>query len=129
MKRAVLHYNLAKNPVTAIDKPSQREREPVLITVEQVEATRMWCLERDDLRSAPRSRSGARSRPFRACWSRPRASRERRPRPVRRHKRVSQVVHEISGEATADHKKLQNRKPSVGLEPTTPSLPWKCSTN
>ncbi len=23
----------------------------------------------------------------------------------------------------------QNSKPSIGLEPMTPSLPWKCSTN
>ena len=26
-------------------------------------------------------------------------------------------------------KALEREKPSVGLEPTTPSLPWKCSTN
>ena len=24
---------------------------------------------------------------------------------------------------------LYNGKPSIGLEPMTPSLPWKCSTN
>ena len=24
---------------------------------------------------------------------------------------------------------LPERKPSIGLEPMTPSLPWKCSTN
>ena len=53
MKRAVRDYNLAGNPVKQIDKPSQRrEREPVLVTVEQVEAMRLWCLRRDDLRSA-----------------------------------------------------------------------------
>ena len=53
MKRAVRDYNLSGNPVKQIDKPSQRrEREPVLITVEQVEAMRRWCLRRDDLRSA-----------------------------------------------------------------------------
>src|SRR3954451_19038897 len=34
-------------------KPSQRrDREPVLISVERVEAMRHWCLSRDDLRSA-----------------------------------------------------------------------------
>jgi len=53
MKRAVRDYNLSGNPVKQIDKPSQRrEREPVLITVEQVEAMRLRCLRRDDLRSA-----------------------------------------------------------------------------
>jgi integrase len=53
MKRAVRDYNLPGNPVKAIDKPSQRrDREPVLVTVAQVEAMRVWCLERDDLRSA-----------------------------------------------------------------------------
>jgi len=53
MKRAVRDYNLPGNPVKQIDKPSQRrEREPVLVTVEQVEAMRLWCLGRDDLRSA-----------------------------------------------------------------------------
>jgi integrase len=53
MKRAVRDYNLSGNPVKQIDKPSQRrEREPVLITVEQVEAMRLACLRRDDLRSA-----------------------------------------------------------------------------
>ena len=53
MKRAVRDYNLSGNPVKQIDKPSQRrEREPVLITVEQVEAMRLLCLRRDDLRSA-----------------------------------------------------------------------------
>jgi integrase len=53
MKRAVRDYNLSGNPVKQIDKPSQRrEREPVLITVEQVEAMRLFCLRRDDLRSA-----------------------------------------------------------------------------
>ena len=53
MKRAVRDYNLPGNPVKQIDKPSQRrERDAVLITVEQVEATRLWCLHRDDLRSA-----------------------------------------------------------------------------
>jgi hypothetical protein len=39
MKRAARDYNLPGNPVKQIDKPSQRrERDPVLITVEQVEA-------------------------------------------------------------------------------------------
>jgi integrase len=53
MKRAMRDYNLPGNPVKQIDKPSQRrEREPVLVTVEQVEAMRLWCLRRDDLRSA-----------------------------------------------------------------------------
>jgi integrase len=53
MKRAVRDYNLSGNPVKQVDKPSQRrEREPVLITVEQVEAMRLFCLRRDDLRSA-----------------------------------------------------------------------------
>src|SRR3954470_11105086 len=53
MKRAVRDYNLPGNPVKQIDKPSQRrERDPVLVTVEQVEAMRLWCLRRDDLRSA-----------------------------------------------------------------------------
>jgi integrase len=46
-------YNLSGNPVRAIDKPSQRrDREPVLVTVDQVETMRSWCIERDDLRSA-----------------------------------------------------------------------------
>ena len=37
MKRAVRDYNLSGNPVKQVDKPSQRrEREPILITVEQV---------------------------------------------------------------------------------------------
>ena len=53
MKRAVRDYNLPGNPVKQIDKPSQRrERDPVLVTVEQVEAMRLWCLRRDDVRSA-----------------------------------------------------------------------------
>ena len=53
MKRAVRDYNLSGNPVKQVDKPSQRrEREPVLITVDQVEAMRLFCLRRDDLRSA-----------------------------------------------------------------------------
>jgi integrase len=53
MKRAVRDYNLPGNPVKQIDKPSQRrERDPVLITVEQVEAMRHWCMQRDDPRSA-----------------------------------------------------------------------------
>ena len=26
-------------------------------------------------------------------------------------------------------KESRSEKPGVGLEPTTPSLPWKCSTN
>jgi integrase len=53
MKRAVRDYNLPGNPVKQIDKPSQRrERDPVLVTVEQVETMRLWCLRRDDLRSA-----------------------------------------------------------------------------
>jgi integrase len=53
MKRAVRDYNLPGNPVKQIDKPSQRrDRDPVLITVAQVEAMRRWCMQRDDLRSA-----------------------------------------------------------------------------
>src|SRR3954464_8935810 len=53
MKRAVRDYNLPGNPVKQVDKPSQRrEREPVLVTVEQVEAMRRWCVERGDHRSA-----------------------------------------------------------------------------
>ena len=53
MKRAVRDYNLPGNPVKQIDKPSQRrERDPVLVTVEQVETMRLWCLGRKDLRSA-----------------------------------------------------------------------------
>jgi integrase len=53
MKRAVRDYNLPGNPVKQIDKPSQRrERDPVLVSVEQVEAMRLWCLRRDDTRSA-----------------------------------------------------------------------------
>ena len=53
MKRAVRDFNLPANPVREIDKPSQRrERDPVLITVQQVEAMRVWCLSKDDLRSA-----------------------------------------------------------------------------
>ena len=39
--------------LSSIDQPSQRrDRDPVLVTVEQVEAMRLWCLRRDDLRSA-----------------------------------------------------------------------------
>jgi integrase len=53
MKRAVRDFNLPANPVREIDKPSQRrERDPVLITVGQVEAMRVWCVSKDDLRSA-----------------------------------------------------------------------------
>jgi integrase len=53
MKRAVRDYNLPGNPVKQIDKPSQRrERDPLLVSVEQVEAMRLWCLQRDDMRSA-----------------------------------------------------------------------------
>jgi integrase len=53
MKRAVRDYKLPGNPVKQIDKPSQRrEREPVLVTVEQVEAMRRSCVQRGDLRSA-----------------------------------------------------------------------------
>jgi integrase len=53
MKRAVRDYNLPGNPVKQIDKPSQRrERDPVLVSVEQVETMRLWCLHRDDPRSA-----------------------------------------------------------------------------
>lgn len=47
MKRAVRDYSLPGNPVKQIDKPSQRrDRNPVLVTVEQVEAMRLWCLHR-----------------------------------------------------------------------------------
>ncbi len=53
MKRAVRDYNLPSNPVKQIDKPSQRrEREPILVSVAQVEAMRAWCLRHEDLRSA-----------------------------------------------------------------------------
>lgn len=53
MKRAVRDYNLTSNAVQQIDKPSQRrDREPILVTVEQVELMRAWCLSRQDLRSA-----------------------------------------------------------------------------
>jgi integrase len=53
MKRAVRDCKLPGNPVKQIDKPSQQcERAPVLVTVEQVEAMRLSCLGRDDLRSA-----------------------------------------------------------------------------
>jgi integrase len=53
MKRAARDYNLPGNPVRQVDKPSQRrEREPVLVTVEQVETMRAWFLARDDRRSA-----------------------------------------------------------------------------
>jgi len=53
MKRAVRDYNLPSNPVKQIDKPSQRrDREPILVSVEQVERMRVWCLRRDDRRSA-----------------------------------------------------------------------------
>src|SRR4051794_20136888 len=53
MKRAARDYNLPSNPVKQVDKPSQRrEREPVLVTVDQVEAMRAWFLARRDTRSA-----------------------------------------------------------------------------
>ena len=53
MKRAARDYNLSGNPVSQVDKPSQRrEREPVLVSVEQVEAMRAWFLARGDRRSA-----------------------------------------------------------------------------
>jgi len=53
MKRAARDYNLPSNPVKQVDKPSQRrEREPVLVTVDQVEAMRAWFLARRDARSA-----------------------------------------------------------------------------
>jgi integrase len=53
LKRAVRDYNLPSNPVQLVDKPSQRrERDPILVTVAQVERMRAWCLAKDDLRSA-----------------------------------------------------------------------------
>lgn len=53
MKRAARDYNLPGNPVRQVDKPSQRrEREPVLVSVERVEAMRAWFLARGDRRSA-----------------------------------------------------------------------------
>jgi integrase len=53
MKRAVRDYNLPSNPVMQIDKPSQRrDRDPILVSVEQVEKMRLWYMRRDDLRSA-----------------------------------------------------------------------------
>lgn len=53
LKRAVRDYNLPSNAVQQVDKPSQRrERDPILVTVEQVERMRAWCLAREDLRSA-----------------------------------------------------------------------------
>ena len=53
MKRAVRDFNLPSNPVKQIDKPSQRrEREPLLVSVEQVETMRLYFRARDDLRSA-----------------------------------------------------------------------------
>ena len=53
MKRAVRDFNLPSNPVKQIDKPSQRrEREPLLVGVEQVETMRLFFRTRDDLRSA-----------------------------------------------------------------------------
>jgi hypothetical protein len=43
MKRAVRDFNLPSNPVKQIDKPSQRrEREPLLVSVEQVETMRLF---------------------------------------------------------------------------------------
>ena len=53
MKRAVRDFNLPSNPVKQIDKPSQRrEREPLLVGVEQVETMRLYFLAHDDRRSA-----------------------------------------------------------------------------
>lgn len=53
MKRAVRDFNLPSNPVKQIDKPSQRrEREPLLVSVEQVETMRLYFRAHDDLRSA-----------------------------------------------------------------------------
>jgi integrase len=53
LKRAVRDYNLPSNAVQQVDKPSQRrDRDPILVTVEQVEQMRAWCLHRRDLRSA-----------------------------------------------------------------------------
>ena len=53
MKRAVRDFNLPSNPVKQIDMPSERrEREPVLVGVEQVEAMRLYFLAHGDLRSA-----------------------------------------------------------------------------
>jgi integrase len=53
LKRAVRDYNLPSNAVQHVDKPSQRrERDPILVTVDQVEHMRAWCLARQDLRSA-----------------------------------------------------------------------------
>ena len=46
-------FNLPSNPVKQVDKPSQRrEREPLLVGVEQVETMRLHFLAHDDLRSA-----------------------------------------------------------------------------
>lgn len=53
LKRAVRDYNLPSNAVQQVDKPSQRrDRDPILVTIEQVEQMRAWCLHRHDLRSA-----------------------------------------------------------------------------
>jgi integrase len=53
MKRAVRDFNLPSNPVKQIDKPSQRrEREPLLVSVEQVETMRLYFRALEDLRSA-----------------------------------------------------------------------------
>ena len=64
MKRAARDYNLPGNPVKQVDKPSQRrEREPVLVTVDQVEAMRAWFLARDDLPRRDADRAARLRRP------------------------------------------------------------------
>ena len=39
------------------------------------------------------------------------------------------AAHEPEWTTNARLIRLYERKPGVGLEPTTPSLPWKCSTD
>jgi integrase len=53
LKKAVLPYEyLDANPVAALDKPEYAAREHRWITASEVEAIRLWYLERDDIGSA-----------------------------------------------------------------------------
>lgn len=53
LKRAVLPCeHLEQNPVLALDKPAYKKKIARWLTAEEVEALRMWYLERDDIGSA-----------------------------------------------------------------------------
>ena len=73
-------------------------------------------------RGRPRHRSRQHRRPARP-WFRAHDRRRRRPR---RPVRVDGGALRRAGDGGA---RVADRKPGRGLEPLTPSLPWRCSTN